>query len=343
MASIEKNELLELEILKHVETSPRLNNRMAASKLGCSVKLAHVLLSKMVDRGLLHVKKHHSRRWDYFLTPGGIAEKARITYEFIDFSMQFYHEARRESSRVCRDIAESGKETVAFLGDGELAEIAYLGVKEWGLELKEVFGEEKDNFLGLKVQPYDSADSSSSDALIVCLYDKTIPMRADYLPNGMMKNDKMVWVFSGKYYNEHGMKRKDTLNAGDIRTVVSSALAKENDIRICFLYGSSSNGRLTSSSDIDVAVAAAGLLEHERLLELAAMISISAGREVDLVDLHSVHGEILKQIISRGRPVFIKDKNMYADIIDRMLFNEADMIPNYNMILSKRRQVFING
>lgn len=209
MASIEKNELLELEILKHVGTSPRLNNRMAASKLGCSVKLAHVLLGKMVDRGLLHVKKHHSRRWDYFLTPSGIAEKARLTYEFIDFSMQFYHEARRQSSRVCREISESGKKKVAFLGYGELAEIAYLGVREWRLDLCEVFGEEKKEFFGLEVKPFEAASTSISDALIVCLYDKTLPMRADYLPNGMSRSDKMIWVFSEKYYDQQGIKRGD--------------------------------------------------------------------------------------------------------------------------------------
>ena len=196
MASIEKTELFELEILKHVEVTPRLNNRMAASKLGCSVRLAHTLLSKMVDKGLLHITKHHSRRWDYFLTPSGIAEKARITYEFIEFSMQFYHEARRESSRVCRNIADSGKKTVSFLGVGELAEITYLGVKEWGLELKEVYGDEKKEFLGHNVLPLSSAYDFSSEALIVCLYDKTKPMRPDYLPDGLVKNDKMVWVFS---------------------------------------------------------------------------------------------------------------------------------------------------
>ncbi|MCX6985700.1 MAG: hypothetical protein NT118_13275 [Lentisphaerae bacterium] len=207
MPTPEKNELFELEILKHVESTPRLNNRMAASKLGCSVKLAHALLSKMVDKGLLHVTKHHARRWDYFLTPRGISEKARITYEFIDFSMQFYHEARRESSRVCRTLAESGKKEVAFLGDGELAEIAYLGVKEWGLELKEVYGEKKKEFLGHKVLPFDSADSSSSEAIIVCLYDKTRPMRPDYLPAGLVENNKMVWVFSREYYDQQGAKR----------------------------------------------------------------------------------------------------------------------------------------
>ena len=79
-----KNNLYELEILKQVEKSAHLNNRMVATKLGCSVKLAHGLLKKMVQKGLFNVKKLNSRRWDYYLTPQGISEKARLTYEFLD-------------------------------------------------------------------------------------------------------------------------------------------------------------------------------------------------------------------------------------------------------------------
>ena len=132
---MDRNSLYELEILKHVEASPLLNNRMAAGKLGVSVKLAHATLKKMVARGLLHVKKEHTRRWDYFLTPQGLAEKTRLTYEFLEFSMQFYREARRRSAQLCRDLSESGVKRVAFVGAGELAEIVYLGVVEWKLRL----------------------------------------------------------------------------------------------------------------------------------------------------------------------------------------------------------------
>src|ERR1041384_266225 len=139
---MDRNSLLELEILKHVEQSPRLNNRMAARKLGASVKLAHATLSKMVAKGLLHVKKEHARRWDYFLTPRGIAEKSRLTYEFLEFSFQFYREARRRSAPLCRDLSERKVKRVAFVGAGEMAEIAYLGVVEWGLQLVEVFDNE---------------------------------------------------------------------------------------------------------------------------------------------------------------------------------------------------------
>lgn len=196
MTSIDKNELLELEILKHVEETPKLNNRMAASKLGCSVKLAHALLGKMVDRGLLHVKKLHSRRWDYFLTPHGIAEKARLTYEFLDFSMHFYQDARKQSSSVCRKLAEAGKKTVAFIGAGDLAEIVYLGVKEWGLELIEVFdGDAPREFLGHPVHPRKELPNSKADAIIVCLYESNNPKSIHYLPEDVEETDNMYWVF----------------------------------------------------------------------------------------------------------------------------------------------------
>lgn len=205
MISPEKNEFYELEILRHVEKNPMLNNRMAAAKLGCSVKLAHELLRKMVDRGVLHVKKLHSRRWDYFLTAHGIAEKARLTYEFLDFSLHFYQEARKQSSRVCRDIAESGKKTVAILGCGDLAEIAYLGIKEWGLELTDVFCEEKKDFLGLQVRPLSNLTKSSADAILICVYDKQNPMSTNYLPKNIAKLPNMFWIFTE---GDNGQSRK---------------------------------------------------------------------------------------------------------------------------------------
>jgi len=195
---MDRNALFELEILKHVEESPRLNNRMAAGKLDVSVKLAHATLKKMVTKGLLHVKKEHSRRWDYFLTPNGIAEKTRLTYQFLEFSMQFYREARRRSAQLCRDLSESGVKRVAFLGAGEMAEIVYLGVVEWGLQLVEVFDDEKQaqKFMSVPVRPLAELPATSCERIVVCLYDKLHPMTANYLPEGVEHDSRMLWVFS---------------------------------------------------------------------------------------------------------------------------------------------------
>ena len=202
MPPIEKNQLLVLEILKHVETTPILNNRMAAAKLGCSVKLSHELLKKMVCKGLLHVQKLHSRRWDYFLTPKGIAEKARITREFLAFSKFFYHEARKASSMLCRKLHEHGIRKVAFIGSGDLAEIVYLGIIEWNLELVEVFDDRAGAFFGVKSKPFAAAAGSTAEAMIICIYDEHFPMSGPKLPAGMIDSNKLYWLFDEEYYEQ---------------------------------------------------------------------------------------------------------------------------------------------
>lgn len=190
-----KNNFHEFKILEHVESTPLLTNRILAKKLGCSVKLAHELLEKMVARGCFHVKKIHSRRWDYFLTPKGIAEKMRLTYEFLQFSMQFYKEARKKSSQLCRNFAESGVEHVAFLGAGELAEVVYLGVKEWNLELVDVFDNTAKKFLNHKVKKTEDLNGSKAQAVIVCIYDPQKPMDKDFMPENIKVNIPIYNVF----------------------------------------------------------------------------------------------------------------------------------------------------
>ena len=197
MASVDKHDLYELDVLSHVEKTSRLSNRQLARKLGVSVRLAHQLLKRMVHKGLLHVRVVNSRRWDYFLTPQGIAEKARLTMEFFEFSMHFYREARRRSSQVCRDLAEAGHGQVAFLGTGDLAEIAFLGVREWGLELTAVYaGEGGETFMDVPVRSEEALREISPETpVIVCMYDARHPMKEGFLPEGIDKSGNMYWVF----------------------------------------------------------------------------------------------------------------------------------------------------
>jgi DNA-binding MarR family transcriptional regulator len=197
MDSLDSNRYYELKILEHVEDRPDLPRRVAARKLGVSVKLAHKLLTGLVERGLLHVKKENARRWRYFLTPNGIAEKARLTREFVEFSMEFYREARRRSARVCRDLSEAGVRRVAFLGLGELAEIAYLGVREWGLELTEVFGDARagETFFDCRVRPLEEVADSEAESIIVTSFHPEHPMTPRFLPEPVEADERMVWIF----------------------------------------------------------------------------------------------------------------------------------------------------
>ena len=196
------------QILDHVEKTPLLTNRRVATKLGVSVKLAHALLTLLVQKGMLDIRKHHSRRWDYFLTPKGIAEKARLTFEFMDFTMQFYRDARRRSSEVLAQVRKSGVTRVAFLGASEMAEIAYLGIQEQKLLLVDVFDDARagQEFLGLTVRPISDMPLSAAEKVLVTAFDPALPMGRNYLPPGLVSaaengedtshaNPRLIWVF----------------------------------------------------------------------------------------------------------------------------------------------------
>jgi DNA-binding MarR family transcriptional regulator len=187
----------ELQVLNEVEKSPVITNRMLSGKMGVSVKLAHYVLKKLASKGMLHMKRRDGRSWYYFLTPQGVAEKLRLTYQFLDFSKQFYGEARKRSSEVCLRLAREGVKRVAFLGTGELAEISFLGLAEQKLTLVDIFDEETagETFLGRVVKPLANLPRSKAERILITLYDPTQPMKAHYLPQGVKDDQRLVWVF----------------------------------------------------------------------------------------------------------------------------------------------------
>ena len=190
--NLDKNEFLELEILNHVEDSPKLTTRMIATHLGCNLRLTHALLKKLIGKGMLNVKKINSRNWHYYLTPKGISEKANKTYKFFEFSMQFYQQAREKSGTLCRRLATQGKNNVAFYGCGYLAEITYLSVQENKLKLVEVYGDSKKEFMGQKVMSFDGIDDSQADSIIICVYDKTHPVVKKIIDLDL---SQVEWIF----------------------------------------------------------------------------------------------------------------------------------------------------
>jgi DNA-binding MarR family transcriptional regulator len=194
----------DLQILNQVEEAPRLTNRLAAEKLGVSVKLTHSILKGLIKRGHIHAKQRDGRSRYYLLTPAGIAEKIRLTYEFMNFTTQFFREARRRSSEVCQKLMLAGVKRVAFLGCGELAEISYLGIKEHGLLLTAVFDDDKnkETFMGTVVKKHQDLLRERSttardrfEKILVASYDPKHPGTRHYLPEGVVADERFVWVF----------------------------------------------------------------------------------------------------------------------------------------------------
>lgn len=206
----------DLKVLEHLEHSPNVTQRMVSDKLGVSVKLGHSVIKGLIRRGWIHATKRDGRSLCYFLTAEGISEKIRLTYEFLQFSQQFYHEARKRSSSVCRDLAHQGFRQIAFLGCGDLAEISYLGVIEHGLELCAAFDVEKagETFMGKVVKPASDIDrvilstsGRTCDRILITAYDPAFPTREHYIPAGIKVDNRFVWVFDHNEMVEENTER----------------------------------------------------------------------------------------------------------------------------------------
>jgi hypothetical protein len=94
-------------------------------------------------------------------------------------------------------------------------------------------------------------------------------------------------------------------------------------------------------SDLDLAVATVTPLTPQTKIELIEDLAVAIGRPVDLIDLAQAHGPLLQQIVTRGRMVLCKNRTLYAELLRRVAYDEADVMPYYRRILSERRQAWI--
>jgi DNA-binding Lrp family transcriptional regulator len=161
----------DLRVLEAVQQDSRLTQRGLASKLGIALGLANIYLRRMVHKGYIKVVNVQPNRISYLITPRGIAEKARLTYEFMDYSLHLYGEVRQHLRAALRECAAAGKR-VAIYGSGEAAELAYLSLKESGLDPVAVFDSEGGrDFLGMPVMPIAEHRTVDFDLIIVATLD----------------------------------------------------------------------------------------------------------------------------------------------------------------------------
>ncbi|MEA2012424.1 MAG: nucleotidyltransferase domain-containing protein [Verrucomicrobiota bacterium] len=128
----------------------------------------------------------------------------------------------------------------------------------------------------------------------------------------------------------------------EIKSSIKQILFKYPQVTLCFVYGSLVKGNFTVTSDIDIAIGGKEKMDYSFMLKLSSELSLTLGREVDLIDLQIVSGVILKKAVTTDRPLFLKDKQLYAQLIKKMWYNQADMMPYYNRILKERREKFLN-
>jgi DNA-binding MarR family transcriptional regulator len=130
-----ENERIVLGLLESVERDGAQSQRKLAAELGIALGLVNAYLKRCVTKGLVKMSEVPTRRYAYYLTPKGFAEKSRLTVDFLTSSFDFFRRARADCSDVFTMASARGWRRIALLGVSDLAEIATICALESGADI----------------------------------------------------------------------------------------------------------------------------------------------------------------------------------------------------------------
>jgi DNA-binding MarR family transcriptional regulator len=189
----------ELEILSAIEEGTPLTQRLLAQRLGVAVGLTNLYLKRLAHKGLIKVAGFPKRpaarkRLRYVLTPRGLTEKTRLTYEHVAYALSLYRRTRQTLRESLARLPGDGRSRVALYGAGEAAELAYLTLKESGREPVGVYTEEGGgHFIAFPVQKLADLDPDSVDAIVVASFERPEPVLANLIARGLPQH-KLITI-----------------------------------------------------------------------------------------------------------------------------------------------------
>lgn len=124
-----------LGVLSALETDSSMSQRKLSQHLGIALGLANAYIRRCVRKGLIKVSEVPMQRYAYYLTPTGFSEKARLTSEYLNWSLEFFRRARREATDLFTEARDRGMTRFVLIGGGDFAEVACLSAIDADVEV----------------------------------------------------------------------------------------------------------------------------------------------------------------------------------------------------------------
>lgn len=183
-----------LQILDELSNNDSLTQRDLSSRLGIALGLVNSYIKNLAAKGFITVKAIPPKRYVYYLTPKGFAEKTRLTYQLLQDYTRIYREAKNNFRVLFEEMSSKEIKKVVFAGSDEVAEIAYITMQETKLELVGIVDSEiiNDKFFGKDIQPLAAVKDMSYDSIVVTTYLKRESIYRSLLKTGLKKEDIRV-------------------------------------------------------------------------------------------------------------------------------------------------------
>lgn len=172
-----ENERIVLGLLNSVEEDGARSQRRIAAELGIALGLVNAYLKRCVKKGLVKVHDAPARRYAYYLTPQGFAEKSRLTVQYLSNSFSFFRRAKSDCAEAFQLAAAAGFTRIVLAGKSDLAEIAVLCAVEAGVTIVAVIDQfsAASSFVGIEVFPQYADVAAPFDAVLITDVSAPLP------------------------------------------------------------------------------------------------------------------------------------------------------------------------
>ncbi len=176
-----------LRILEELSTGEPVSQRQLSKRVGIALGLVNSYLKNLIKKGYVTVKNIPPRRYAYYLTPKGFAEKSRLALRLLQDYTKVYRQARAALKELFRKLEEEGSRRVVFAGSDEVAEIAYLSIQETDLQLVGVVDDDNmdRNFFGIQIESLERINTMDYDYVVIVSYLKRENLKKALLKAGV--------------------------------------------------------------------------------------------------------------------------------------------------------------
>jgi DNA-binding MarR family transcriptional regulator len=158
-----------LKLLEEIERNHSPSQRQLSRHLNISLGLVNSFIKRLAQKGYFKITNIPKNRVKYILTPKGAAEKTRLTYAYIKYSFEFYKNSRQKIRELFAELSQQGVRKIVFYGAGDLAEIAFLSLRETPIQLVAVVDDTKigKKFLELRIKALTALTALEFDCILI--------------------------------------------------------------------------------------------------------------------------------------------------------------------------------
>ena len=175
MATLESfrppHEIRELNLLQELEKNPIISQRELSNRFGIALGVTNACIKRMVRRGWIRITGLNQRRIEYYLTPKGFTEKAKLTVDLISWTVQHYITLKDLIGKKLLEMQSEGVERLVFYGVSDEMEVAYITLQGVNLKLAGIVEEDEkvtpQIIFGYEIEPVSRVQELKPDGILI--------------------------------------------------------------------------------------------------------------------------------------------------------------------------------